>query len=527
MQKDCYETEAILMLTYFKKQKAYVWRGPFDQRHLPKASSFKWSESGKLWYTESPYVAYQLSQYADDYARRGLTPVHHNLVASKGDAPVLGYDLPYYPFQAAGIEHMLNQLKSGRRAVLCADEQGLGKTIEAIGVANELKAVKLLVVCPASLRLNWAREIEKWHVHNEGVTPLINGEDAKQVGPTSKSIVSSYNFASKCAGTYQPDLVIVDEVHYIKNVASQRTQAVLGNGDDIKGLVSMAPTLFLSGTPTPNGRPNELWPALYRCAPDVIDGLKYWPFVKHFCLWFDDGYDTYITGAKNMGELYLRLRGSGFMIRRLKKDVLKDLPPKQYKMVVFPETAETRKVLRKEKPFSADEIVKHGVPVGSALPTVRKEMGIAKVPQCVTYIDDLLIGGADKVVVFAHHKEPVARLAEGLKQYSPVVITGATPLKKRQESVDRFQEDPQVRVFIANEAAQEGWTLTAAHDVVLVEPEWVPGQNDQRADRLHRIGQTERVIVHLMVVEHSLDAKILSSAAHKADDIKGVLDNAL
>jgi len=103
-------------------------------------------------------------------------------------------------------------------------------------------------------------------------------------------------------------------------------------------------------------------------------------------------------------------------------------------------------------------------------------------------------------------------------------LIGNTPQKKRQELVDMFQADPGVRVFIGNEAAEEGITLTAACDVVHVEPEWVPGKNEQRTDRLHRIGQTRGVLVHYLVIEGSIGGKILGASAGKAGNIKRILD---
>lgn len=520
------------MLTYNQQLKIFVWQGSFDQRHAPQKAGFEWSDYGKCWFTRSPYIAYQLKdeislKTAHNPAADALIHIHRNILSSSAQDPIIGYDLPYFPFQAAGIEQIVNQFMYGRLAVLLADDQGLGKTIEAVGVANEMGFKKILVICPASLRLNWERELEKWHTHNKGINVLITSPNvAFEFLGREKSVVTSYNLA-KYVRLYNPDFIIVDESHYVKNPVSQRTKLILGNPtDDIwRGIVSNIPTLFLTGTPLPNGKPSELWPILNRCAPDVIDNLGYWDFIQKFCTYYDDGNEIKITGAKNTKELYTRLRGSGFMIRRLKKDVLKDLPPKRYKMVIFPAIGKLKSIVEKEAPFSAEEIIKNGVPEGSPLPNIRKEMGIAKAPQCIEYIRDLLIGGLHKIVVFAHHPEVVRLLEEGLSQFNPVSIIGATPVKKRQKRVDTFQENPIIRVFIGTEAAEEGWTLTTAHDVALAEPEWVPGKNEQRADRIHRIGQTERVLVHIAVVENSLDARILSSAAYKAEDSNKVLDN--
>lgn len=500
----------------------------FEERDIPKRIGFTWSAELKRWSTRDPYIAYQLYDKSDLVAKAALKEIHYNVFLSGSIEPLLdiGADSEYR-FQTAGIDAACDQLRKGRKAILLADEQGLGKCKESLEISDRMKFKKLLVICPASLRLNWLREIETWHTNSPGAEAVLNGLHKPD---HSKSLVVSYALAD-VAKSYQPDVIICDESHYLKNITAQRTQLILGThffkkDSNWRGLVDKAPVILLTGTPTPNGKPHELWPVLVRLAPDAIAAyINQWAFIRRFCIWEQDpGTDIIrITGAKNLRELHDRLRGSGFMVRRLKKDVLKSLPPKRYKLVVFPENAETKKVVEQEKNFSAEEILKHGVPVGSALPTLRREMGIAKTPQCIEYIKDYLEGGDDKIVLFAHHLEVVGLLAKGLKPFGVVTITGRDNAADRQESVSRFQTDPAIRVFIGNEAAEEGWTLTAAHDVVLVEPEWTPGKNDQRADRLHRIGQTGSVLVHLLVVEGSLDANVLGSAAHKAVNIDNIL----
>lgn len=514
------------MLTYANG--SYIWRGRFEDRAKPKEAGFAWSPQGRCWWTTSPYQAYLLRHEVPlggpgkfDPVVDRLIPIHRMIQASTRTEPVL--PLPavngnnYYPFQAAGIEHMVDLMRAGHRYLLCADEQGLGKTIQAIGVANEMGFRRLLVICPASLRLNWRREIERWHTCGAGVHAVMTGRDTYV--PTGYSAVASYNLAG--AVDMDPDMIIVDEVHYVKTPTAARTRAVLGD-DETQGIVRRAPTIFLSGTPIPNGRPNEIWPVLFRCAPKVIDYAKIWPFISKYCLY--DDYTQKVLGSKNTTELFVRLRGSGFMTRRLKKDVLKDLPDKRWKLVVFEPDSRTRKVLQKEKQFSAREIVEHGIPVGTALPEIRREMGEAKIPQVVDYVTDLLEEGVGKVVVFGHHVVVMQELARQLADYHPVMIIGGVAQGKRQEIVDRFQSDPACRVFLGNEAAEEGITLTAAQDVVLAEPEWVPGKNDQRVDRCHRIGQKGSVLVHVLVVEESLDAYIMGAALEKADSIKNILD---
>lgn len=514
------------MLTY--ENNTFTWTGLFSERQLPKDAGFEWNDDRKRWETGSAYVAYLLWKDDPHMSVVGQaimeeidSQIHYSSSRFGG---VDAHPFPgFYTFQESGVANMVYQFKHDRKAVLCADEQGLGKTIEALGVANELGAKRLLVICPASLRLNWVREIEKWHLHNEGASAILSGTSAL---PTSKTLVVSYSLAH-LVKSHEPDLLIVDEAAYLRNAGTKRTKLILGDArKNWPGFVDKAPTIFLTGTPFPGGKPTELWPLLYRCAPDVIDHMKYWDFARKFCTMEtpDYGMDPIITGAKNTKELYVRLRGSGFMVRRLKKDVLKDLPQKRYKLVVFPKSGETAKIIRKEAQFDAAEIIRYGIPAGSALPELRREMALAKIPECVEYVTDLLEGGTDKAVLFTWHVDATKALAAGLSKYEPVVIVGSTPAKSRQEYVDKFQQEDRCRLFIGNSAAQEGITLTAAHDVVLIEPSWTPGDNDQRVDRLHRIGQNEAVIVHILVVEESLDAKILGSAARKAGDAEAILE---
>ncbi len=379
------------------------------------------------------------------------------------------------------------------------------------------------MICPAGLRLNWQREIEKWHIHNRGVAPVLSGKHGL---PPAPSTVVSYDLCTAHAGELfrrRYDLAIIDEGHYLKNALAQRTRTVLGTRK-IPGLRGLAPRcLVLSGTPVPN-RVDEIYPILRRLAPRVIDGMSYKAFLKRYAYATFDGYSERVTGIKNAEELYFRLR-SGFMVRRLKADVLKDLPPKRYKMVVFPKSGGFAKILEREARFSAAEILKHGAPVGSALPEIRREMGVAKAPLAIRYIDDLLNDGVKKVVVFAHHREVVKLLERGLKHHGVLKVTGETPAHARQRFVDAFQAPDGPGVFIGNiQAAGVGITLAAASDVVFAEASWVPGENDQAADRCHRIGQVDSVLVHHLVVEGSIDAAILGAAAKKQSNITKILD---
>jgi len=502
------------MLTFDRRYKLFIWKGG------PPPIELDFSPSSGHWYTASPYIAYLLRDHADSEAAGALAPVIRRVERSSAAEPVLPPTNGLYDYQAAGVEHLVDQFRTGRRHLLLADDPGVGKSAQSLVTAKELGAARLLIVCPAGLRLNWLREVNTWH--GGPAMPLLEGKTT--VSPKG-SIITSYNLVEKAIGRAY-DFLIVDECHALREDSTARTKAILGDATrGWRGLVDTLPTLFLSGTPIPNGRPSELWPILYRCATDAIGYLKYSAFCARYCLMAPDGRGGFmVRGAKRQDELYARLRGSGFMTRRLKADVLHELPPKRYKMVVFPADGTMRKILNKESAFSAAEILTHGVPVGSPLPEIWREMGLAKVSAAVEYIKDLL-AAEDKAVVFAHHVEVVALLVDALKEYGARSITGSTLPATRQAAVDAFQGDASCRVLVCNiVAGGTGTTLTAGHDVVFVESSWVPGENEQAEDREHRIGQKFAVIVHQLVVEGSLDAKILGSAAHKRRDVGGVLD---
>ena len=505
-----------------KVGKLYRWRGSYADRDFPREMGFEWK--GKQWVTQSLYVVLRSQMHGERLAQalvHELREQLHNLEASESSSDVLADNIPsprgreYFPYQSAGILHAATQLQK-RHSHAIFDEQGLGKTIQAIGVANLLKLPIICVVCPASLRLNWCREIANWHTCGQTPLPILSGASHL---PRDRSVVVSYDLAGKVLPKIKPDLLVVDEAHYIKNPQTKRAKAVLAAAAKIK-------TLWLSGTPLPNGRPIELYPLLRKTAWDVLDCATYGKFLRNWCQYYADQGTIVVTGVKNEEDLLLRLRASGWMTRRLKSEVYKQLPAKRHDLILLSaDSNEVRRVLEQEKNFSADEIIEHGEPVGTALPEIRKEMGLAKMPQVAEYVRTLLDGGVEKVVVFGHHVAVTEGLAELLSAYGSVLINGAVPPIERQKRVDRFQTDPACRVIVANmQAGGTGFTLTKAHDVVLAEPSWVPGVNDQACDRCHRIGQTERVIIHYMCVERSLDAKILGSAARKRTHASITLD---
>lgn len=228
-------------------------------------------------------------------------------------------------------------------------------------------------------------------------------------------------------------------------------------------------------------------------------------------------------------ELQARLR-CNFMIRRLKKDVLKDLPDKRYEMSYVETNGKIQQVLQKERllDFDPDEVSNPDFFLDGAISTVRREMGEAKVPRIVEHMKYLLdIAEVEKVVMFSHHRSVMDALHEALDKYGVAVVRGGMSAVAKQEEVDKFVNDPKCRIFSGQlDAAStgiDGLQKVASH-VVLAEPAWNPGINEQAIDRCHRFGQHGNVIAQFLVVEGSLDEKVLSSVVGKAHTVHEALD---
>jgi SWI/SNF-related matrix-associated actin-dependent regulator 1 of chromatin subfamily A len=534
-----------MKLLYHKKRGLFWVRCTFDERYTPIEAGFTWHEDARKWTTNSPYTAATLlvlepdTELGDGVWDR-VGEILKTYRASKAlDGPE---DLrcpvgeAYLPYQRGGIHRGAMEVLD-RNHFLLGDEMGLGKTVQAIGICNVLRYRDPLIVCPASLRVNWARELEKWHVGGPPPYVITKSSDdlfKYEEGPC----VVSYEMVSKPALLLtlmlrRFDLVISDEGQYLKNPDALRTLAVLGGriarGIHAKGLAKwVGRSITMSGTIAPN-HVSEIHPIAYALRPRAIGGRGARSFEHRWLRGYTDGTRFVPTGLKHPKELSVHLRGSGFFLRRKKAQVLKDLPPKRFSLLAFPPDKAIVQVLKKEREFDPEEIVQFGpdkvnLHSQGALSTLRKEMGLAKVKTCLTIIKDML-ASIDKLVVFAWHQEVVESLHEGLSDFGAVKVYGPNA-KSAQANVDAFQTDPECRVIVGNmKTLGTGHTLTASSHVVFVEPDWVPGVNDQCFDRIHRIGQKAAFVNgYLLVAEGSLDAYILSRSATKARNLAKVFD---
>jgi SWI/SNF-related matrix-associated actin-dependent regulator 1 of chromatin subfamily A len=472
---------------------------------------------------------------------------------SRAAAPVGDFEPPcpeglkYYPFQKAGIQFCVRKFSRGEGGVLIGDQPGLGKSCQAVGVMNcnpEIKRV--LVFTKASLKNFWAREMKRWSVRK-----LEIGMASGQRWPATEIVIANYDIAAKWAQRMRMldwDLVILDESQACKNPKAQRTKAIMG--DKKAGLAPLRARyrLCCSGTPIEN-RPIELFTTLNFLDP--ARWRSYWGYAKRYCGMVSNGWGMDVSGASNLNELQIILRETGVLIRRLKAEVLRELPAKT-RVVVELEGDEMGAALAQENAVSSRyaaelEQAQAGIELARALESddafkaavkalaaahnipftemakVRHQTALAKLPAAIEAIKEDLDEFSVKQVIFAHHSDVIA----GLRSAFPgsVAITGETPAEDRQAIVDRFQSEPGCGPFFGSiRACGEGITLTAARLCSFIEIDWSPAKMEQASDRIHRIGQRDNVLIKHLVVRGSIDAWIIQTILAKQEIIEKALD---
>lgn len=429
----------------------------------------------------------------------------------------------YFPFQKAGI--LYGSLSEN---VLFADEMGLGKTIQAIGLMNFFKDKSAFIVCPASLVLNWEKELKEWLLEEASIG-ILTSNNWREI-KNCDIIIASFSYMSKeetVKEIVNPKekrfkYLIIDECHYLKNPKSKRTKHILARN----GLRSRVERIAaITGTPIVN-KPIELYPTIKALCPKAIDNMTYFAYGLKYCGGYKGNFGWNFDGASNLSELGKRLR-SNFMVRRKKDQVLKELPEKMVSLAYLPLDKEFKGEIDKYKDISEDKLhLKMTDKVGfEELSEHRRELGVLKVKNATKYIETQLNSGHKKIIVFAHHKEVIAALEENLAPFNVVSIKGSTPKAQRQKAVEMFQGNTDCRVFLGSiNAAGVGLTLTAASYVIFVEPSWVPGENYQAIDRAHRIGQKNFVLAEFLVHKGSLDERVLKTMLKKQKNIDEILD---
>jgi SWI/SNF-related matrix-associated actin-dependent regulator of chromatin subfamily A-like protein 1 len=424
-------------------------------------------------------------------------------------AAVLGGELA--PFQWGAVRYALR----ARRTFL-ADEQGLGKTVEALATVETDDAYPTIVVCPASLKLNWEREIERWLPHRS--VAIIHGR--QPVPPTAEITILNYEIVAAHRETLarlRPRALVVDESHLCKNPQAKRTQAVRRLAE------SVAPgglRLALTGTPVLN-HAEELISQL-RVIGRLEDFGSGAGFARQFCgqLWEE--------------RLHWHLRRRCF-VRRLKSEVLPQLPAKR--QVVVPVELSNERDYRlaendvvewlREQPMDLRELNARIAATLRAerlaqLTALQRLAARGKLHSALAWIHDFLASG-EPLVVFARHVEVQDAVLERFPD--SLHILGRDAIADREAAVRAFQEpDGRQLIVCATRVAAQGITLTRASNVAFLELEWTPALHDQAEDRLHRIGQRDAVTAWYLLAADTIDETMARLIQRKRGLIAAVTD---
>ena len=415
------------------------------------------------------------------------------------------------PFQWAGVRYALST-----RATFVADEQGLGKTVEALAALEADDAFPAIVVCPAAMKLTWEREARHWLPHRS--VAVINGRVA--VPPRGEITILNYEIAAAhrdALARRRPRAIVVDEAHYCKNPSAKRTQAVrtLAGSVARDGL-----KLALTGTPVLN-HPDELIAQLR-----VIDRLGDFGSGARFSHQF--------RGRLMEERLHWHLRRRCF-VRRLKADVLPQLPAKRQVVVPIALTNEAeyrlaqRDVIEwlRTQPLDLSELnAKISATLRAErlaqLGTLQRLAARGKLAAAMAWIEDFLASG-EALVVFARHIEVQKTL---LQRFPDALhLLGEDPLPARERSIARFQQaDGPPLIVCATRTAAQGITLTRASNVAFLELEWTPAIHDQAEDRCHRIGQHDAVTAWYLLAADTIDETMSRLIQAKRATVAAVTD---
>jgi SWI/SNF-related matrix-associated actin-dependent regulator 1 of chromatin subfamily A len=428
-----------------------------------------------------------------------------------------------FPHQIEGVAFLL-----GRRRAILADDMGLGKTRQAIVSLRHLTpAGRRLVVCPASVKRNWAREISL--VSPDAATLVIEG--TSRISTTAEWVIINYDIL----GRHIDDLLTVpwaalvfDEAHYLKNHTSARSKVSRQLTAAAAAATPALAVQLLTGTPL-TSRPRDLFVLLQLAAHPL--GRSFLSFAKRYCAAEKGEYGWKTGGASNIEELTVQLHG--VMLRRTKDDVLA-LPPKlrAWLPVDVPSGTGARAIKKvfellagkDSRPVdSRDEALRRRGKLLAFLIEARQELAIAKATATLDFVRGAIDQG-EKVIVFSCFEGPIQKLAREFGALA-VVVTGKTPAAMRQTLVDRFQNDDDVRVFVANIiAGGTGLNLTAATQVVFNDLDWVPTNHWQAEDRAYRIGQTRTVNVSYFVAKDTIDDFVHAVLETKAALVTAIVD---
>lgn len=483
---------------------------PYNENHVVAVKSLaeaRFNKEGKFW---SVSVATKNLPRVLEISRSMGLKIADELIAanSVNEENIIDHlnetlgDKKLFPYQVDGIRFMNTMNKC-----LLGDQMGLGKTIQVLCSLPKNSAA--LVICPAALKYNWREEAAKWRPDFR--VTILKGRNSFKFPDNGEIVITNYDILPATFEKQSEFILICDEIHSCKNYVTKRHKAV-------KELSKIADKVIgMTGTPLTN-KPFDLYGVLCSLSLDKTVFGSWNNFMRQF-----GGYKNQFGGyefsgpSKLVPELLRRI-----MLRRLRDDVLPDLPKKSYTTLVCNGmTTELVKKLDDMYEEYKDFMEVEELPPFEAFAGLRAELACSRIPSMLEIVES---HEEEEIplVVFSAHREPIIELG---KREGWEIITGDTPSAKRQEIVNKFQSGSLRGVALTIQAGGVGLTLTHAWKVIFVDLDWTPSWNQQAEDRLCRIGQTKPVEIVRLVSDHVLDKHILKLLTNKINLFEKSIDH--
>lgn len=413
-------------------------------------------------------------------------------------------NLPFYLYQEIGAGFMAVAESS-----LLGDQPGLGKTLQTIGSTKITHSNKNLIFCPMSVKKTWQEELEKWY---PGATSIIVGgtpkQRAEQWGTDVNYYICNYHLL-------QRDLKVMKSVKWDHGVADEATCISNPKSQTAKNLKKLKFKYknALTGTPLSNSV-EDIWSIMDWVQPGLLG--TYWQFIEEYCI--RDRFNA-ITGYKNLSKLKEKI--GPFMLRRLKKDVLIELPPKTFENIYVEFSDTERKLYNQIKEELTEELQAAGMfdnsNLQSALVKIVRLTQMADSSELINGTQEssklealketlkIALANDEKAIIFTSYREMALILMRELEMYKPLLIAGGVSPEERDANRKMFNEDDEHKILIMTSAGSMGLNLQRATSVFHYDIPWSISQAEQREDRAHRNGQLGNVTIYRMMVRDTVD----------------------
>lgn len=499
----------------------------------PKSHAISQEAISEADFTEWMFEAIEraLAELLADYPEWFIDPEGTDIPFPDGKMPM--------PFQIEGIRQML-KICAGGKNILLADEMGLGKTWQVMGFINATHPKSVLIVCPNSIKLSWRKHFMDLCVHEDLKEELEVAHTALYSG-ASNVVIMNYEALTRHVEMVKRkvwDFAAFDEFHYCKTPSAKRSRAAYS--------VKAATQVGVTGTPIVN-YPYELFPLIH-----YLD-RENWPEYGRFEAQFGSRGSNKL--GRNLNRLNSMLRAT-IMIRRVKREVLKDLPRKRRIIEEFEVPDEVRPLIESEKNLwkeveGANEQLAHWVNAMRSEATESDEefdwqniilqlqqtkryafeemariahaIGRAKLPFVIEHIKDIL-ENREKVIVFGHHRDVLSGIAKAFEKESVLLLGGNSDQSQATfNASEKFSNDENCRIFVGQVSIAQGYSLKGSSTVLFVEEDWVPGVMTQAEDRAHGIGrgdsEAKSMLIKHLVFEDSMDTVKAQQAIKKQKSI--------